>query len=80
MDRLLGNEALKASLAAAFAADRISHSYLISGPAGSGKHVLARILAAAMQCTAGSSRPCGVCLQCRISKKKTPAVCLHLQW
>lgn len=65
MDRLLGNEALKASLAAAFAADRISHSYLISGPAGSGKHVLARILAAAMQCTAGSSRPCGVCLQCR---------------
>ena len=65
MDRLLGNQALKASLAAAFASDRLSHSYLISGPEGSGKHTLARILAAAMQCTAGNKRPCGVCLQCR---------------
>ena len=65
MNRLLGNEELKASLGAAFAADRISHSYLITGPAGSGKHSLARILAAAMQCTAGPNRPCGICLQCR---------------
>ncbi len=65
MDRLLGNASLKASLAAAFRADRISHSYLISGPAGSGKHTLAAILAAAMQCTAGEDRPCGTCLQCR---------------
>ena len=65
MEQLLGNGELKASLQAAFAADRISHSYLISGPAGSGKHTLARILAAAMQCTAGDRRPCGVCLQCR---------------
>ena len=65
MERLLGNAALKASLGSAFRADRISHSYLISGPAGSGKHTLAAILAAAMQCTAGERRPCGVCLQCR---------------
>lgn len=65
MDRLLGNQRLKQGLSAAFAADRISHSYLISGPAGSGKHTLAGILAAAMQCTAGSGRPCGVCLACR---------------
>ncbi len=65
MERLLGNAALKASLGSAFRADRISHSYLISGPAGSGKHTLAAILAAAMQCTAGEQRPCGVCLQCR---------------
>ena len=65
MDRLLGNDALKRSLSAAFAADRISHCYLISGPAGSGKHTLARLLAAAMECTAGDKRPCGQCLQCR---------------
>ena len=65
MERLLGNAALQASLGSAFRADRISHSYLISGPAGSGKHTLAAILAAAMQCTAGERRPCGVCLQCR---------------
>ncbi len=65
MERLLGNERLKQSLSATFAADRLSHSWLITGPVGSGKRTLARILAAAMQCTAGSSRPCGTCLACR---------------
>lgn len=65
MERLLGNERVRERLQAAFAADRLSHSYLISGPAGSGKHTLAKLLAAAMQCTEGSRRPCGTCLQCR---------------
>ena len=45
---LLGNEALKARLTSAAAQDRFSHSYLICGPEGSGKHTLARFLAAAM--------------------------------
>lgn len=65
LDRLLGNEQLKSRLSAAFRQDRISHSFLITGPEGSGKHTLARILAAAMQCTEGENRPCGVCKQCR---------------
>lgn len=65
METLLGNERLKSGLAAAFAADKLSHCYLIAGPAGSGKRSLARILAAAMECTAGAKRPCGSCLQCR---------------
>lgn len=64
--RLLGNEALQARLAAAAAQDRFSHSYLICGPEGSGKHSLARFLAAAMECTAGEKRrPCGMCSGCR---------------
>lgn len=61
----MGNARLKSGLAAAFASDRLSHCYLLAGPEGSGKHSLARILAAAMECTAGDRRPCGVCLQCR---------------
>ncbi|MBQ1410659.1 MAG: DNA polymerase III subunit [Oscillospiraceae bacterium] len=65
MEALLGNARLKSGLAAAFASDRLSHCYLLAGPEGSGKHTLARILAAAMECTAGAKRPCGVCLQCR---------------
>ena len=65
MDALLGNARLRSALAAAFASDRLSHCYLLAGPEGSGKHTLARILAAAMECTAGGKRPCGVCLQCR---------------
>lgn len=62
---LLGNEQLKTGLVPALREDRLSHSYLICGPRGSGKHTLARFLAAAMECTAGSARPCGRCAQCR---------------
>lgn len=61
----LGNDALKARLSAADARGKLSHCYLISGPEGSGKHTLARILAAAMQCTHPARRPCGVCPACR---------------
>lgn len=63
-DALLGNDILKQRLTAALSAHRLSHCYLISGPAGSGKGVLARYLAAAMQCT-HSAPPCGLCTQCR---------------
>ena len=65
MQALLGNEGLKAGLASAFSSGKLSHCYLITGPVGSGRHTLAAILAAAMECTAGSRRPCGVCLACR---------------
>jgi len=60
----LGNEALKSRLSSALSKGKLSHSYLISGPAGSGKHTLAQLLAAAMECTA-DAKPCGHCSQCR---------------
>ena len=65
MERLLGNEQLKTELRAAIQRDRLSHSYLICGAKGSGRHTLARLLAAAMQCTSDRERPCGVCTACR---------------
>ena len=65
MEALLGNERLRSGLAAAFASGKLSHCYLLAGPAGSGKRSLARILSAAMECTAGPGRPCGLCPQCR---------------
>ena len=43
---LLGNERLKENLTRSFARGHISHFYLISGPEGSGKHTLARLLGA----------------------------------
>lgn len=63
-DTLLGNETLRANLASSFKKGHISHFYLISGPVGSGKHTLARQLAAALQCQ-GDDRPCGHCTACR---------------
>lgn len=49
------------------AADRgtLHHAFLLSGKRGSGKHELARYIAAAMECTAPSGRPCGACAACR---------------
>ena len=43
----------------------LSHAYLISGPAGSGRHTLARLLAAAMVCEGGDEAPCGRCTPCK---------------
>ena len=61
----LGNDAVKARLSGAFASRRVAHSYLLCGPDGSGKHTLARSMAAAMQCTGRGELPCGVCTACR---------------
>ena len=61
---LLGNERLKENLINSLRKGRISHFYLISGPEGSGKHTLARLLTAAILCRE-EDRPCGRCGPCR---------------
>ena len=63
-DTLLGNTRLKENLISSLNRGHISHFYLISGPLGSGKHTLARLLAAAILCQ-GENRPCGRCGACR---------------
>ena len=76
-DRVVGQRALVASLqrtvAAAHAEDRgtvaedrsrMTHAWLITGPPGSGRSVLAEAFAAALQCAAGG---CGECADCRQS-------------
>ena len=63
-ETLLGNDRLKQNLTESLAKNHISHFYLISGPKGSGKHTLAKLLAEAILCE-GSRRPCGNCVHCR---------------
>lgn len=63
-EALLGNDRLKHNLAESLAKNHISHFYLISGPEGSGKHTLAKLLACAILCR-GNSKPCGSCDPCR---------------
>ena len=62
-ESLLGNERLKDNLIQSLRRGRLSHFYLISGPKGSGRHTLARLLAAALQCKDQSL--CGTCSGCR---------------
>ena len=63
-ESLLGNRRLKDNLTASLQKGHISHFYLISGPAGSGKKTLARLLAAAILC-GNADKPCLNCAACR---------------
>ena len=63
-ESLLGNDRLKENLTHSLSRGRGGHFYLISGPEGSGKRTLSRLLAAALMCTS-SNRPCCSCPQCR---------------
>jgi DNA polymerase-3 subunit delta' len=63
-ETLLGNDRLKANLTEAIAKKHIAHFYLISGPEGSGKHTLAKLMAAAILCQ-GKRPPCLTCGPCR---------------
>ena len=63
-EALLGNERLRQNLVSSLQKGHISHFYLISGPVGSGKHTLARLLAAAILC-GSRQKPCLSCEPCR---------------
>ena len=66
-EELLGNQRLRDNLTKSLSRGRISHFYLISGPQGSGKRTLAKLLASAIFCRE-SGKPCGHCLPCRKMK------------
>ena len=61
---LNGNEKIKDQLSRQERGRGLSHAYIVSGPAGSGRHTLARQLAAAMLCTGRGEKPCGRCGPC----------------
>ncbi len=62
--QLAGNARLKENLSAALSRGHISHFYLLCGSEESGKHTLARLLAAAILCENGD-KPCCKCASCR---------------
>lgn len=66
---VVGQEHIVQTLKNAVAGDLLSHAYLFSGPRGSGKTTLARLLAKAVNCSAAklqasNGEPCNACGSC----------------
>lgn len=68
-DNIVGNRALTEKLAADIDSGSFSHAYIIEGPRGSGKRLIARSICAALSCKKRGSTdtavPCLSCDSCR---------------
>ncbi|BAS29021.1 DNA polymerase III subunit gamma/tau [Limnochorda pilosa] len=70
---VVGQEAVVQTLRNALRLGRFAHAYLFSGPRGTGKTTLARLLSKGLNCRQGpTGDPCGTCPSCqRISEGRS---------
>lgn len=65
LQEVVGQEHVKKALTNAIKLNKISHAYLFTGPRGTGKTSVARILAKSLNCKEGPTiTPCEVCPSC----------------
>lgn len=65
-ENILGNDLIKQSMLSSVLLGRVSHAYIICGPPGSGKKLLAHTFAKAVLCGANvGGMACGLCKSCK---------------
>ncbi len=64
-DNVVGHKDILEYMDKAVESGQVSHAYILQGEKGSGKKLLARTFAMALQCTGEGARPCGECHSCR---------------
>ena len=70
-DQLVGQKVVKQTLKNAIQTKKISHAYLLSGPRGTGKTTVAKIIARTVNCKHPiDGNPCEKCEACLASKEK----------
>lgn len=62
---IVGHEEIIKHMKNSIAMGKVSHSYIFAGEAGSGKKLLARTYAMALQCESGDAEPCLKCDSCK---------------
>jgi DNA polymerase-3 subunit gamma/tau len=64
-DEVVGQKYILQTIKNAIEHNKIAHAYLFSGPRGTGKTTLAKLLAKGVNCTAAANRPCNECDNCK---------------
>lgn len=77
LQEVVGQEHVKKALSNAIELNKISHAYLFTGPRGTGKTSIARILAKSLNCQNGKDggptlTPCEICPSCIDIKNSNP--------
>ncbi|TCL00038.1 DNA polymerase-3 subunit delta' [Natranaerovirga hydrolytica] len=62
---IIGYEDIKNHFKKSIQSNKISHAYIISGPKGMGKKLIANVISKTLQCEKGEEEPCNACTSCK---------------